>query len=111
MVLKDKAVPDDELMPDWERFYLYRVEEYLVHKYQPDLVEEFRISFTRARARREQYLKQDDTVFSSTEQLLDQIAADLKTHAPWKPKNSTHRPTSPARPGIGSVYQKQFEEL
>lgn len=39
-------IPSEEnaLMPDSERFYLYRVEMYLIHKYAPQLVDEMRVT-------------------------------------------------------------------
>jgi hypothetical protein len=110
-MIKDKAVPDDELMPDWERHYMYQVEAYLIHKYHPEMVEEFRISFARIRARKEQYLKHDEQIFQSTEELLFRIGNDLKFNAPFKPKKDTHKRTSPEHPGIGHIYQQQFEAL
>ena len=109
-MIKEKSVEDDELMPDWERNYLYRVEAYLVHKYMPELVEEFRVSFARARIRREEVLVQTDHIFKSAEELFNRIGSDLQTHVTWKPK-ATHRATSPQRPGISEGYQRQFEEL
>jgi len=110
-MIKDKAVPDDELMPDWERHYLYQVEAYLVHKYQPEFVDEFKISFARIHARKEQYLAHDEHIFQSTDELLQRIGSDLQFHVPFKPKNSTHKRTSPERPNIGAGYQQQFEGL
>jgi hypothetical protein len=110
-MLKDKAVEDTELMPDWERHYLYNVELYLVHKYNPEFVEEFRASFARVRAEREEYLAHDEHIYGSVEELLQRIGNDLQMHAPWKPKASTHRATSPQRPGISEGYQQEFERL
>lgn len=101
---------DDPLMPDRERYYLYRVEMYLIHKYQPELVDELKISFSRARLRREGVLKQHDIILSK-DALFNQIGQDLHDNAPWKPKNSSHRRTNPTRPGISDQYQRQFEEF
>lgn len=102
---------DDQLMPDNERYYLYRVESYLVHKYAPELVHEFKITLGRARLRREGAVLNDGNIIHSKEELLNRIQSDLAFNVPWKPKNTSHQRTSPERIDISSGYQKQFEEL
>lgn len=106
-------IPSEEniLMPDSERFYLYRVEMYLIHKYAPQLVDEMRVTFRNARIRRQGYIKRNDQVIATKEELFNQIQMDLTTHAPWKPKSSTHKKGSLERPNIGEDYQDRFREL
>jgi hypothetical protein len=106
-----ELIEEPALMPDWERFYLYRVEMYLIHKYAPDLVDELKVSFARARARREGVLKTSAVIIGSKEELMMQIQADLQTHAPWKPKKTQHKRSSMPRPGISGPYQQEFENL
>lgn len=96
---------------DQDEFYLYRVEELIYFKYAPELIDEFHISFSRARARREQVLKSDSNIIMTKEQFIAQMQSDLQTYVPWKPKNSTHKRTSAPRPGIGQFYQQEFREL
>ena len=98
-----------QLMPDWERFYLYGVEMYLIHKYQPELVDEMKFTFARARQRRESYIKKDENIFSSKEALLNQIVQDLDS-APLKRKREDHH-SRIERPGISEGYQQEFREL
>jgi hypothetical protein len=104
-------IEDERLMPDWERFYLYRVEQYIIHKYAPQLVDEMKVSFARARRRREGVLKSSEVIISSKEELLMQIQSDLQTMVPWKPKKSQHKRESLARPGISAPYQQEFQNL
>lgn len=102
---------ENQLMPASEQFYLYRVEMYLIHKYRPEMVDELKISFARARARREGVLKHDENIIRTREELLQRIQNDIISTVPWKPKNSSHKRSSVVRPGIGGEYQRQFEEL
>ena len=95
-------------------YYLARVEEYLVHKYAPDLIEEMHLTFRDARLKSSGVLvyREEQVVFSDANQLLSQIQSDMQRLAPWKPPNpnkSRKKPT--ARPGISDRYQRQFEAL
>lgn len=96
---------------EFEDRFMYRIELYLIHKYQPELVHEMKISFARARLRRESVLKHSENIIMTKEDLMIQIQNDLSSHVRWKPKNSTHKRTSIERPGISAPYQRQFEEL
>jgi hypothetical protein len=101
---------DDTLMPDWERFYLYRVESYLIHKYEPELVDQFTLTFKQARERRQAHIKHDENIFSSKEALMQQIVNDI-ANSPFRKKDPVHRSPSQRRPGIGQFYQGEFTEL
>jgi hypothetical protein len=92
-----------------EDFYLYRVESYLIHKYAPDLVEQFKVSFAKARFRRESFVSQQMEVFSSAADLRDRIERDLGNAPLRRTSENHHRITE--RPGIGKDYQDRFNEL
>jgi len=95
--------------PD-ENYFMYRVEEYLVHKYTPDLVDTLHITFRKARIKRTEAIKREDVVIHDKGALEAQIIRDLQELAPWKPPKSTHKATR-ARPGISAGYQQQFTDL
>jgi hypothetical protein len=95
---------------EFEEPYLYRVENYLIHKYQPDLVWSFKVSFMQARVTRTGLMKKDEANILTREQFAAQLAQDLSSNVQWKPKNQTHRAQF-KRPNIGENYQRQFTEL
>lgn len=101
---------EPQLQPDWERFYLQRVEMYLVHKYQPELVDELKLTFIRARLRREGFVGRNEIIMTK-EELAVRIQNDLQTHVQWKPKKEFHKRESLERPNIGADYQREFNNL
>jgi hypothetical protein len=100
---------ETRLQPAWEQFYLARVEMYLVHKYAPELIDEIKLTFRKAQLRRESFIKKDEQIFSSAEDLINQIVRDIDS-APLRRKHENHH-AQIMRPGIGERYQSQFEEL
>lgn len=94
-----------------EIWYMYRVESYLIYKYQPHLVDTMKFTFGRARLRREEVVVEHDTVLPNAQALHNAILRDLQSNVTWKPKKSSHKGDGIPRPGIGSKYQKKFNEL
>jgi hypothetical protein len=101
---------EPQLQPAWERFYLQRVEMYLIHKYQPELVDTLKLTFIRARLRREGFVGRSEVIMTKDD-FADRLRDDLQTYVPWKPKKGSHKRDALERPGIGADYQRDFNNL
>jgi len=92
--------------------YLWRVELYLMSKYQPEFVQATIFKVRSAVIERAKIVKTDHTVLPSLSALQSAIEADIAHHVQWVPQR-THRGTAarPPRPNIGRAYQKELEQL
>lgn len=104
MTLVETTVQDDQ--------YLWRVELYLMSKYQPEFVQATIFKIRSAALERARIVKEHHEVLKSLSELQNAIEADLAHHVTWSPQR-THRSTSrrPERPNIGSGYQKELNQL
>jgi hypothetical protein len=91
--------------------YLWRVELYLISKYQPEFVDATIFKIRAAALERAKIVKEDHLIHSSLSSLQDAIESDLMHHVTWMPQRS-HRATGRAiSPGIGGGYQRELDRL
>ena len=90
--------------------YMWRVELYLVSKYQPDFAESSVWKLYSAAKERAKIVKESHAVHLDLRDLASTIISDLNAHVQWTPQKS-HRGTYAPTPHIGDNYQRQLEEL
>ena len=104
MTLGETTVQDEN--------YLWRVELYLMSKYQPEFVQATIFKIRSAALERAKIVKEHHEVLRSLADLQNAIESDLAHHVTWSPQR-THRSTArrPERPNIGRGYQKEIDAL
>jgi hypothetical protein len=97
--------------PGWQQdLYLWRVELYLVSKYQPQFAEASIWKLYSAAKERAKIVKEHHSVHVDLRDLASSIVSDLDAHVQWTPQKF-HKGSYAETPGIGRHYQKQLEEL
>ena len=91
--------------------YMWRVELYLVSKYQPEFAESSVWKLYSAAKERAKIVKESHAVHVDLQDLANSIVGDLARNVQWIPQHSSHKGTYASTPGIGKGYQKQLEEL
>jgi hypothetical protein len=97
--------------PDDEPF-LWRVELYLISKYQPEFVEATIFKVRQAALERAKIVKEHHMVHQSVQSLENAITTDLMMNVKWSQQRS-HRASGgrAPTPGIGNNYQRELENL
>jgi hypothetical protein len=96
----------------YEDPWLWRVELYLVSKYQPEFYEATIFKLRAAAIDRGKIVKEHHIIHPNLQSLESQIVSDLDSLPYIPPKSSHHadRNRIPT-PGIGAGYQRKLEEL
>jgi hypothetical protein len=91
--------------------YMWRVELYLVSKYQPQFYEASIWKLYSAAKERAKIVKESHAVHVDLRDLASAIIGDLDRNVPWTPPHSSHKGTYAQTPGIGKAYQRELEGL
>jgi hypothetical protein len=108
MVIRESNIAT---LHEWEKdLYMWRVELYLVSKYQPEFAESSVWKLYTAAKERARIVKESHAVHSDLRDLASAIISDLDTHVQWVPQKS-HKGTYAPTPHIGDNYQRELGEL
>ena len=92
--------------------FLWRVELYLVSKYQPEFYEQTIFKLRSAAIDRGKIVKERDVVHQSLQSLENAIISDLNTIPLTQQKTSHHASKNrETRPGIREQFQKELYNL
>jgi len=95
----------------YEEPFLWRVELYLMSKYQPDFVEATIWKVRSAALERAKIVKEHHVIIQSMSELQRMIETDLAQYAQWTPPHRYRKGTvmkQAPRPGIGREYQREL---
>lgn len=99
------------VLNEWEQDrYMWRVELYLVSKYQPEFAESSVWKLYTAAKERAKIVKESHAVHADLRDLASAIISDLDTHVQWVPQKS-HKGSYAPTPHIGDNYQRELENL
>ena len=96
---------------DEQENYLWRVELYLVSRFQPEFAEATTWKLYTAAKERAKVVKEHHSVLPNLSAFENELVGDLVRTCPWTPQkqhhhNSTYAPT----PGIANKYQRELDE-
>lgn len=91
--------------------YLWRVELYLVSKYQPEFAEATIWKLYSAAKERAKIVKEHAGVYLSVRDLENAMLGDFAQHVTWNPGSPSHKARYAGSPGIGQDYQRELREL
>lgn len=91
--------------------FMWKVELYLVAKYQPEFSESTIWKLYSAAKERAKIVKEHTGVYTSLQDLGNAMLGDLTQHVQWNPGTPSHKAKYAGTPGIGDDYQRELREL